>query len=250
MDSEIMYEGEQVMGRIIAIGGGEISELETLPIDRYIVEQSGVDSPRALFIPTASGEPEGYIETFHHVYGEKLGCETDVLLLLNGEISDEEIRKKIMFADIIYVGGGDTGKMLSVWKKYRVDEYLKDAYLAGKILAGLSAGSICWFKYGHSEISENPIEFIKLEAMGLIDAIHCPHYNELERRKDFDNMMCGSELVGYAIEDQCAIDFYDGCQFRVIKAAEHAKAYKITANANGEIQKEELDVVGVRACMS
>jgi dipeptidase E len=240
-----MGEGEKVMGRIIAIGGGEISELETFPIDRYIVEQSGVDSPRALFIPTASGEPEGYIETFHHVYGEKLGCETDVLLLLNGEISHGEIHEKILSADIIYVGGGDTGKMLSVWKNHRVDEYLKEAYLAGKILAGLSAGSICWFKYGHSEISEDPVEFIRLVAMGLIDAIHCPHYNELERREDFDEMMRGSELVGYAIEDQCAIDFYEGSLYRVIKAAEHAKAYKITANSNGEIRKEELDVVGV-----
>ncbi|MHC0036344.1 Type 1 glutamine amidotransferase-like domain-containing protein [Pseudoneobacillus sp. C159] len=227
------------LGRIIAIGGGEISEWETLQIDQYIVDQAGVECPRALFIPTASSEPEGYIETFHQVYGEKLGCQTDVLLLLNGNLTDEEIRGKILSADIIYVGGGDTGMMLSVWKNHRVDEYLWEAYAGGKILTGLSAGSICWFKYGHSEISENPIEFIRLEALGLIEAIHCPHYNEVERRVDFDEMMRGSELVGFAIEDQCAIDFYGDGKIRVIKAANQAKAYKITA-ANGEIHKEEL----------
>lgn len=57
------------MGRIIAIDGGELAELETLPIDTYIVNQINKKRPKALFIPTASGEPEGYIETFHKVYG-------------------------------------------------------------------------------------------------------------------------------------------------------------------------------------
>jgi dipeptidase E len=174
------------MGRIIAIGGGEISELETLLIDKYIVHQTNKIKPKALFIPTASGEPAGYIESFNNVYGEMLGCKTETLLLLNGELTEKEIEEKIVSADIIYVGGGDTGKMLSEWKKHRVDEYLKLAYDKGTILTGLSAGSICWFSYGHSEISVDPIEFIRLEALGLINAVHCPHYNEEARIQDFD----------------------------------------------------------------
>jgi dipeptidase E len=226
------------LGRIIAIGGGEIAELETLPIDTYIVQQANKQIPQALFIPTASGEPAGYIETFNKVYGEILGCKTDVLLLLNRETSEKEIKEKILSADIIYVGGGDTGKMLSVWKSKRVDEYLKQAFENGKVLAGLSAGSICWFKYGHSEISEDPIEFIRLDALGFIDAIHCPHYNEGERNQDFDKLMRTSELVGIAIEDLCAIDFHNN-QYRVIKAADHAKVYRISS-VNGEINKEEI----------
>jgi dipeptidase E len=226
------------MGRIIAIGGGEIADLETLPIDTYIVQQVNKQIPQALFIPTASGEPVGYIETFNKVYGEILGCKTDVLFLLNQETSEQVIKDKILSADIIYVGGGDTGKMLSVWKSKKVDEYLKQAFENGKVLAGISAGSICWFKYGHSEISEEPIEFIRLEALEFIDAIHCPHYNEVERKQDFDKLMRTSELVGIAIEDLCAIDFHNN-QYRVIKAVNHAKAYKISS-VNEEINKEEL----------
>jgi dipeptidase E len=226
------------MGRIIAIGGGEISDLETLPIDRYIVQQTNKQNPKALFIPTASGEPSGYIDSFNKVYGERLGCMTDTLFLQNQVPSDKEIEEKIMSADIIYVGGGDTRKMLSEWKQHKVDEYLKVAYEKGTILTGLSAGSICWFSFGHSEISENPVEFIRINALGFIDAIHCPHYNEQERIQDFEQMMKTSDLTGIAIEDLCAIDFYDN-QYRVIKAAYHAKAYKITS-CNGEIQKSEL----------
>jgi dipeptidase E len=226
------------MGRIIAIGGGEISELETLPIDKYIVQQTNKKKPIALFIPTASGEPAGYIDSFNKVYGEILGCITDTLYLLNRNPSEKEIEEKILSADIIYVGGGDTRIMLSEWKINRVDEYLKLAYEKGIILTGLSAGSICWFMFGHSEINENPAEFIQLEALGLLNAIHCPHYNEEERVQDFDQMMKTSDLIGIAIEDLCAIDFHHN-QYRLIKAANHAKAYKITSD-NGEIQKFEI----------
>jgi dipeptidase E len=233
-----IVKGGEGMGRIIAIGGGEISDLETFPIDQYIVGQVNKPNPKALFIPTASGEPEGYIETFKRVYGEMLSCQTDVLYLLTNETTEDEIKEKIMTADIIYVGGGDTRKMLSAWKSERVDKYLKQAYENGTILTGLSAGSICWFKYGHSEISEDPIEFIKLEGLGLINAIHCPHYNELERSEDFNRMMKEVDIIGFAIEDQCAVEFH-GDKYQVLRANENAKAYKITS-FNDEINKEEI----------
>jgi dipeptidase E len=226
------------MGRIIAIGGGEISELETLPIDRYIVQQIDKKKPIALFIPTASVEPSGYIDSFNKVYGEILGCKTYTLYLLNRDPSEKEIQEKILSADIIYVGGGDTRKMLSEWKRNKVDEYLKIAFEKGSILTGLSAGSICWFSFGHSEISENPLAFIRLEALGFINAIHCPHYNEEERTQDFDQMMKTSDMTGIAIDDLCAIDFHNN-HYRLIKAAEHANAYKITS-INGEIQKTKI----------
>lgn len=228
------------MGRIIAIGGGELREHETLPIDKHIVKLTNKQNPIALFIPTASYEPEGYIETFNKVYGEILGCKTDTLYLLNGELSDNEIKEKILRADIIYVGGGDTINMLSVWRSKKVDEYLKEAYLNDVILCGLSAGSICWFTYGHSEISVDPAEFIKLEGLGFIDAIHCPHYNEKERQKDFNKMMETTFVTGIALEDNCAIEFYQN-QYRLIKADTQANAYTFKI-VNGSVEKKVIPI--------
>ncbi len=175
-------EGDKQIGTIFAIGGGEIKDLETFALDKKVVESTGKKNPKALFIPTASDEPQGYIDSFNYVYGEKLECSTDVLLLLEGKTSTEEARKRIMDADIIYVGGGNTRKMLQVWEKYEVDNSLKEAYESGKILSGLSAGSICWFKSGHSDSNsfdaENGWNYIRIEGINLIDAMHCPHYNE------------------------------------------------------------------------
>ncbi|MFB6240595.1 MAG: Type 1 glutamine amidotransferase-like domain-containing protein, partial [Gemmatimonadota bacterium] len=103
------------MGRIVAVGGGEIAAHETLPIDRAIVSLAEAGTPRALFIPTASEDAEGYIETFHEVYGEELGCETDVLTLVEGNPTQEQIDEAIADADLVYVGGGNTRKMMRIW---------------------------------------------------------------------------------------------------------------------------------------
>jgi len=228
------------VGIIVSIGGGSIRELETFVIDKYIVSLTNKERPRALFIPTASGDAQTYVDVFNNVYREKLGCITDTLLLTNLNLSEEEIKNKILSSDIIYVGGGDTSKMLNIWHKCKVDKYLKIAHEKGTILAGLSAGSICWFKYGYSKNDSNndgSSDYICLKALGFINAIHCPHYDE-EDRKGFDLIIDKFNEIGIAIENNCSIVFKDD-SFRVIKGNENASAYKLFYE-NGKIEKYKL----------
>lgn len=228
------------MRAIVAIGGGSIGGLETFAIDEYIVKISGKKCPKTLFIPTASGESQGYIDVFNNVYGKKLGCITDTLLLIDEKLTDQEIKDKILSSDIIYVGGGDTKKMLAIWRKYKVDEYLKQVYEKGSILSGLSAGAMCWFKYGHSDSGCNEdgsVDYICLEGLGFVNAILCPHYNE-EGRKTFDGMMSAIRETGIALENNCAVVFMDDA-FRIIKSDENASAYKF-CNSSGKVEKLTL----------
>ena len=81
------------MGKIVAIGGGEIATGETRSIDRAIIALTGVDRPRALFVPTASSDSEGYWQVFRAVYGKRLGCRTDVLYLLGVSPTEQELRE-------------------------------------------------------------------------------------------------------------------------------------------------------------
>lgn len=230
------------MRNIFAIGGGEIRDLETFGIDEKIVESSRKENPIVLFIPTASGEPQGYIDTFNYIYGEKLRCKTDVLLLLEGKTSSQKAREKIMNSDIVYVGGGDTRKMMEVWKSYDVDKFLREAYEKGKTLCGLSAGSICWFKSGHSDSESfetaGKWKYIRVEGINLINAMHCPHYNEDTRKVDFDVKISEYGDIGIAIENNCAIEFKDD-SYIVHKTDVKSKAYKVY-QYNGEITREEL----------
>ena len=222
---------------IVAIGGGDLRFNETLSIDKYIVNLSSKKNLIALFIPTASGEPDGYIEVFNRVYGTELGCSTNVLKILTEAPTDADIREKIISADIIYVGGGNTAKMMEVWKSKNVDVYLEEAYNNGTILTGLSAGSICWFEYGHSDsFRDETGEYSEVKGLGILPGLHCPHYNE---RPEFDEFIISRKINAIAIDDNCAVVFQDG-NYKVIKSVYSANAY-LFAPQKGIFKKSVID---------
>ena len=219
---------------IIAIGGGEVSQNQTYDIDKFIVVSSKKEKPNFLFIPTASKDAEPYIETIHHLY-ESLGCKTDTLYLSNVEVNGGEINQKIESADIIYVGGGNTAYMMEVWEQYAVDKALIRAYKSGKVLSGLSAGSICWFIAGYSDSEfiegiENP-KHKWVKGLGIIPYLHCPHYDEPEWT-DFDEFYSGQVADAIAIENQVAIVWND-YEINVIKSNPLKNAYRLTWGDTG-----------------
>lgn len=225
---------------IIAIGGGDLYNNETLSIDEYVVKCANKSIPKLLFIPTASGEPQGYIDAIQHIYGEKLGCMVDVLKILTEQPTKDEVREKILSADIIYVGGGNTAKMMETWKKWNIDEYLRQAYNNGIVLSGMSAGSICWFESGHSDsFLKETGEYCIVNGLGIIPNLHCPHYNQ---RPEFDEFMKKvKNTIALAIEDKCAIVFQDG-YYKIIKSDDSAKVF-LFVNKNGVVKKRVIDNV-------
>lgn len=225
---------------IIAIGGGEVSQNQTYEIDKFIVESSKKENPNFLFIPTASKDAEPYIKTIKELY-ESLGCKTDILHLSNVEVNREDVNQKIEKADIIYVGGGNTAYMMEVWKQYSIDKELIKAYTSGKVLAGLSAGSICWFIAGHSDSEfiedvENP-KHKWVKGLGIIPYLHCPHYDEPERT-GFDEFFNGQVADAIAIENQAAV-VWDNYEIKVIKANNSKNAYRLSWSDTG-LNKEVL----------
>ena len=233
------------MGKIFIIGGGEISKFETLPFDERIVELTVKKRPKALFIPTASSDSAGYIETFNKVYGEKLGCKTDALLLLNRKPSKKELREKIFSSDLVYVGGGNTLKMMKRWRFLGVDKALKEAYKKGIVLSGISAGGICWFDAGCSDSKSfyhpNNWSYIKVKGVGLLKGIHCPHFNQktkgIERRKGFLNLIKKQSAIGIALDNHCAIEFVDG-KYKVLSSKRGRKAFRVFKKGKKVIVEE------------
>jgi len=75
------------MGTIVGIGGGDMEALETLEIEKRVVELTGMADPKALFVPTASYDSVERWEVFRGLYGRRLGCRMDVLYLLNPPIT-------------------------------------------------------------------------------------------------------------------------------------------------------------------
>jgi dipeptidase E len=225
---------------IVAIGGGDIRTKGTAAIDREIIRLSGTKSPKLLFIPTASADSERYWKHVREYFGDYLKCKTDVLFLIKEQPSSEQIREKISSADVIYVGGGNTLQMMRVWRRVGVDRLLKTAYENGTVLSGISAGAICWFDSGHSDsmsfYDTEEWNYINVRGLGLLNGIHCPHYNGMtrgvSRRKLFRDMIRKTGGIGIAIENNCAIEFTDGQVYRVLTSKTYARAYKVYQNGS------------------
>ena len=190
---------------IVAIGGGEIKSGATAEIDRYIVELTGKSDPTILFLPTASHDAGGYINVVSRTY-RRLGCHFSSLLLYRDPNALSSADEKFAEADIIYIGGGDTSAMLQCFDDRGITERLKSAYArGGKVLCGLSAGAICWFTYGYSDcFAGGGTAFSEIPALGFIDAVCCPHYDE-PGRDSFDGFISKSQKVGIAIENRSAL---------------------------------------------
>lgn len=231
--------------KIVAIGGGDMSAFETLRIDQEVVRLAGKARPRALFIPTASYDNPERWEVFRNVYGNELGCETDVLYLLGVNPSQEELREKILSSDLIYVGGGNTLKLMRRWRRLGVDVIIKEAYEKGIVLSGLSAGAICWFSYGHSDSMKfyHPEKwgYVRVKCMGLVPALGVTHFHAEGREEDFRRMLSKHPEPGIAIDNNCAIEFVDD-KYRVITSQDGAKCYRIY-KSGGSVATERIDQV-------
>ncbi len=224
-----------VSKKIIAIGGGEIGRpgfpIETTKIDKEIIALSRKKRPKLLFIPTASSDSRSYFEIVKKHFGLRLGCVVTPLYLLNGEHTKSEVSRKILSADIIYVGGGNTLKMMKVWRRFGVDRALKRAYQRGVVLSGVSAGAICWFSFGNSDslrFSQENAPMIKVRGIGLINALFCPHYDiEKKRDPELKRIMKKTPMVAaVAVENCAAIEIVDD-QFRIVSSKKTANAYKV-----------------------
>jgi len=232
---------------IVAIGGGEIRTRGTEAIDREIIRLSKNKHPSVLFIPTASSDSERYWKHFSEYFGKFLKCKTDVLYLVNQPPSAQQIERKILSADIVYVGGGNTLFMMRAWRRLGVDKVLKSAYEHGIVLAGISAGAICWFNSGHSDSMSfyNPRDwnYINVKGLGFIHGVHCPHYNSrtrgIPRRKAFREMIRGIGGIGIAIENNCAMEFIDDRFYRVITSKSYARAYRLY-KSDGDVVAEQI----------
>ncbi len=218
------------MGKIVAIGGGEMKLGETTDIDREIICLTGKTRPRLLFLPTASNDAVTYYDSVVKHFGEELGCQTDVLFLIHDKPDRQEIEKKIFSADIVYVGGGNTEKMMRAWRKTGTADILKRAYQRGIVVSGLSAGAICWFRWGNSDsriIAGTSQELIRVSGLDLVHALFCPHFDaEVQRHENLKRMMLNTPGIAVAVDNCCAIEIIDG-KYRIISTNPHANAYRL-----------------------
>ncbi|WP_335871484.1 Type 1 glutamine amidotransferase-like domain-containing protein [Bacillus sp. 2205SS5-2] len=225
------------MRQIIAMGGGGFSmEPDNPLLDQYILSQVNKPKPKICFIPTASGDADSYTARFYEFFQQQ-NCEPTHLSLFKPPTRD--IEAFVLGQDIIYVGGGNTKNLLVLWKEWGLDKILKKAWDIGIILAGISAGSICWFEQGVTDSYGDDLE--PLQCLGFLMGSNCPHFDgESQRRPVYHSLIKSNKISGgFAADDGVALHFFDQELTKSVSSRPSAKAYQLT-RIEGSVAEEVL----------
>ncbi len=209
--------------QIVSFGGGGFSmESGNTLLDDYVLSLTGSERPRVCFVPTASGDADQYIVRFYRAFSPER-CEPSHLSLFRRDRGAEDLREFLLNQDLIYVGGGSVISMLGAWRAHGIDVLLREAWEAGVVLCGLSAGSLCWYAEGvtsfHGEVR-------RFKGLGLLPWSNCVHYgDEPGRREAYHEHLRRGMCPGYAAADGAALRFSGPRMVEAIASRPKAQAW-------------------------
>jgi dipeptidase E len=212
---------------IVAVGGGGFVSTPASPLNAYILEQAGKPHPRVCFVPTAGGDDLAYVAAFYRAC-TSLDCEpSDLPLFLR---TGEDVRAKLLEQDVIWVGGGNTANLLAIWRAHGVDSAMQEAWEAGIVLSGSSAGMICWFEASITDSFGPQLDPLD-DGLGFLPGSACPHFDGEDRRRPVYRAAIAAGFPGgYAADDQVALRF-DGTELaECVTARDGASAWRVDSD--------------------
>ena len=224
---------------IFVMGGGGFAMEPSNPLlDDFVLGLAAAKEPRVLFLPTASGDTNAQINAFRARFADRL-CVPEHLSLFRLRDARRSLREIVLEQEIIYVGGGSMRNLLAIWKAHGLDRLLLEAWRRGTVLAGLSAGAMCWFEGGVTCSSGRPGP---IEGLGLLEGSLTVHADgEPERLPAWlagvrDGILPG----GWALDDGVGLLFRGRRPDRLVSSRPGAGALRVDAIA-GELVRERLE---------
>lgn len=226
-----------MVSRILTLGGHDFT---SRPPDRAVSElllrlatERAESRPRICILPTASGDTSEQIGRFYAAFGER-PCEPSDLSLFRLGRRPMALRDHLLAQDLIYVGGGSLVNLLAVWEAHELGAILSLAWRRGIVLAGQSAGAMCWFEAGITKSSGRPAE----EAgLGLLSGSLCVHYNnEPERRAAYLEAVGNGMPDGYGLDDYAGLIWEGTGPPSAVTARRGARAYRVTSSDTGVVE--------------
>ncbi len=186
-------------------GGGFSMEPDNPALDDFVLSLPGVHIPRVCLLPTASGDGEAQIRQFHATFGSR-ACEPMHISLFRLGSKPIPLRETLLAQDIVYVGGGSMLGLLAVWRALGLDEILRECWESGVVLAGLSAGAMCWFEWGVTSSLGSPAPS---PGLGFLPGSLSVHMDGEPARLPVyrEAIATGTIPAGYAADDGVALLF-------------------------------------------
>jgi peptidase E len=220
-------------------GGGFSSWFEDAALDLFALSLTRRATPRVCLLPTAGGDAEEQISRFYRFYGAH-PCEPSHVPLFRLAGMGLDLRAHLMTQDLIYVGGGSMLNLLAIWRAHGLDQILRDAWRAGVVLCGLSAGSMCWFEQGITTSTGEPTP---ARGLGLLSGSNSVHWSsQPARRGAYRETIAAGMPAGYGVDDGCALLFKGTRLHEAVAARQECGAWRVELAADGSVVERPLDV--------
>ena len=206
---------------------------------KYVIGLTKKPKPKICFLPTA-GADNPYVVNYWYELSLDLPMTPSIQrMFINSSPGQKTFEENLLSMDAIVVGGGNTLNMMGIWKAQGIDTVLRKAYERGIVLAGGSAGSLCWFKNGLSD--SRPQKLSIVECLGFINASHCPHYSSEKARKPLylDFILKKQISAGYACDDLAAMLFENGKLTKTVTLDATHHVYFVSMK-EGKIDEQKL----------
>ncbi len=221
--------------RILVLAGDSIETTSTDgPMHEYLLELTGRDRPRVCGIATASGDNAEGLARFYATFARR--TEASHLGLFDRQVAD--IGAFLLDQDVIYVGGGNTANLLAIWRAHGVDVALKAAWEAGVVLAGSSAGAICWFDAGLTDSYGRGLAPMR-DGLHFLEGSFCPHYDsESLRRPRLHEVVGAGELPdGYAADDGVGLLFEGRELAGAVASLPGSSAFRVERRSGNRVEE-------------
>jgi peptidase E len=225
----------------VAFGGGGFSmEWGNTLLDDHVLALTGAARPRVCFLPTASGDADHYVVRFYRAFSAPR-CEPSHISLFRRETGVGDPRAHLLAQDLVYVGGGSLVSLMGTWHAHGLDVALADAWRAGVVLCGGSAGSLCWFAEALSGFHEGPPR--RLPGLGLLPWSNAVHYGEEPGRSvAFQEAIAAGMAPGYGVGDGAALHFVGTELHEVVGSRPDADARFVRGDGRGGVSETPLAV--------
>jgi peptidase E len=227
---------------IIAIGGGMLVSEGKVPLHMdYALRLTGRPEPRICLLNTAGGDDPRWALLMYDRFAGHPARLSHLALFPMPNVADPE--DLLLSQDVIFVGGGSVANMLAVWRVHGLDVILRKAWQAGIILAGSSAGGICWFEAGTTDsFGRNLRPFT--DGLGMLAGSFCPHYHsEAERRPLYHQLVAEGALPGgLACDDGVGAHFVDDDLEEMVSDHPGGAGYRVEPDGDGGATETELPV--------
>jgi peptidase E len=222
--------------QILALGGlGEDDEAGRMI--GHVLGLTGKERPRVCLVPTASAESPEFIVRFYSELSPGAECSHVSFF----PWPRDDLRDHVLAQDAVFVSGGNTANMLAIWRLHGFDRIIREAWEQGIVLAGSSAGMICWFEAGVTDSFGPQLEGMR-DGLGFLPGSACPHYDGEERRRPvYTELVANGFPAGFAADDAVGLHFVGTELNEAVTTREGSRAYRVEPGDETPIEPRLLE---------